>query len=71
MDRLRQQEEIFISDEIAEKLKKISPKPLPSFKTSKTGSLPEKKVPSKENPLIYQKIQVKAGGWDRTLPGQV
>ena len=48
VDRLRQQEEIFISDEIAEKLKKISPKPLPSFKTSKTGSSPEKKVPSKE-----------------------
>jgi len=48
VDRLRQQEEIFISNEVAEKLKKISPKPLSSSQTSKTGSSPKQKIPSKK-----------------------
>jgi hypothetical protein len=30
-----------------------------------------RKYRQKRNPLIYQMISVKAGGWDRNLPGQV
>jgi len=72
VDRLRQQEEIFISDEIAEKLKKISPRTIDrALKRQKQALHLKRKYRQKRNPLIYQKIQVKAGGWDRTLPGQV
>jgi len=30
-----------------------------------------RKYHRKRNPLIYQRIPVKAGGWDRLLPGQI
>lgn len=72
VDRLRQQEEIFISNEVAEKLKKISPRSIDrALKRQKQALHLNRKYRQKRNPLIYQQIPVKAGGWDRNLPGQV
>jgi len=70
--RLRQLEEIFISNEVAEKLKKISPRSIDRALTHQRQVLHlNRKYRQKRNPLIYQRIPVKAGGWDRSLPGQV
>jgi len=72
VDRLRQLEEIFVSNEVAEKLKKISPRTIDrALKRQKHALHLNRKHRQKRNPLIYQRIPVKAGGWDRTLPGQV
>jgi len=72
INRLRQQEEIFVSNEVAEKLKRISPRTIDrALKHQKQALHLNRKYRQKRNPLIYQKIPVKAGGWDRTLPGQV
>ncbi len=72
VDRLRQLEEIFVSNEVAEKLKKISPRTIDrTLKHQKEAVHLNRKYCRKRNPLIYQKIPVKAGGWDRTLLGQV
>jgi hypothetical protein len=72
VDRLRQLEEIFVSNEIAEKLKRISPRTVDrALKHQRQVLHLNRKYRRKRNPLIYQKIPVKAGGWDRTLPGQV
>ena len=72
VDRLRQLEEIFVSNEVAEKLKKISPRTIDrALKRQKEALHLNRKYSRKRNPLIYQRIPVKAGGWDRSLPGQV
>ena len=72
VDRLRQQEEIFISNEVAEKLKRISPRTIDrSLRRQKQALHFNRKYRQKRNPLIYQRIPIKAGGWDRSLPGQV
>ncbi len=72
LDRLRQQEEIFVSNEVAEKLKRIGPATIDrALKHQKEVLHYRRKYHRKNNPLIYQRIPVKAGGWDRTLPGQV
>jgi len=72
INRLRQLEEIFVTNEVAEKLKKISPATIDrALKHQKEVLHYRRKYHRKNNPLIYQKIPVKAGGWDRTLPGQV
>ncbi len=72
MDRLRQQEEIFISNEVAEKLKRISPRTIDrALRRQRKALHLNRKYRQKRNPLILQRIPVKAGGWDRTLPGQV
>ena len=72
VDRLRQQEEIFISNEVAEKLKRISPRTIDrALKRQKQALHLSRKYRQKRNPLILQRIPVKAGGWDRTLPGQI
>jgi len=72
VDRLRQLEEIFVSNEVAEKLKKISPRTIDrALKRQKETLHLSRKYSRKRNPLIYQRIPVKAGGWDRSLPGQV
>ena len=66
VDRLRQQEEIFISNEVAEKLKKISPRTIDrALKHQKQVLHLNRKYRQKRNPLIYQMIPVKAGDWDR------
>ncbi|GAH92238.1 unnamed protein product, partial [marine sediment metagenome] len=70
--RLRQLEEIFISNEVAEKLKRISPRTIDrALKHQKQVLYLNRKYRPKRNPLIYQRIPIKAGGWDRSLPGQV
>ena len=72
VDRLRQLEEIFVCNEVAEKLKRISPRTIDrALKRQKEALHLSRKYSRKRNPLIYQRIPVKAGGWDRTLPGQV
>ncbi len=72
VDRLRQQEEIFICNEVAEKLKRISPRTIDrALRRQKEALYLNRKYRQKRNPLIYQKIPVKAGGWDRSVPGQV
>ena len=72
VDRLRQQEEIFICNEAAEKLKRISPRTIDrALRRQKEALGLNQKYRQKRNPLIYQKIPIKAGGWDRHLPGQI
>ena len=72
VDRLRQLEEILIPNEVAEKLKKISPRSIDRLLTHQRQVLHlNRKYHRKRNPLIYQRIPVKAGGWDRLLPGQL
>lgn len=72
VDRLRQLEEILVSNELAEKLKRISPRSIDqALKRQKEALHLNRKYRKKRNPLIYQRIPVKAGGWDRSLPGQV
>jgi hypothetical protein len=72
LDRLRQLEEVFVTNEVAEKLKRISPATIDrALKHQKEVLHHRRKYHRKNNPLIYQKIPVKAGGWDRTIPGQV
>ena len=72
VDRLGQQEEIFISNEVAEKLKRISPRSIDrALRPQKQALHLNRKYRQKRNPLIYQRIPVKAGGWDRHLPGQI
>jgi len=72
VDRLRQLEEIFISNEVRDKLKRISPRTIDrSLRRQKETLYLNRKYRQKRNPLIYQRIPVKAGGWDRSLPGQL
>ena len=55
-----------------EKLKKISPASIDRLlKHQKEYLRLNRKYRRRKNPLIYQKIPVKAGGWDRDLPGWV
>lgn len=72
VDRLRDFGELMIPDEVAEKLKKVSPKTIDRILTHQREVLHlNRKHKRKINPLICQKIPVKAGGWDRFLTGQV
>lgn len=72
VDRLREQEEIFISNEVAEKLKRISPRTIDrALRLQKEDLHLNRKYRQKRNPLIYQMIPVKVGGWDRAGPGQL
>ncbi len=72
VDRLRVQEELVIPNEIADKLKRISPRTIDrALRRQKEALHLNQKYRQKRNPLIYQKIPVKAGGWDRVLPGQL
>ncbi len=53
-------------------MKKISPRTIDrALKRQKQALHLNRKHRQRKNPLIYQRIPVKAGGWDRTLPGQV
>jgi len=72
VERLRAFGELIVADETAEKLKRISAKTIDRALTHQKEYLHLKeKYSSKRNPLIYQRIPVKAGGWDRTIPGQL
>ncbi|MEA1965395.1 MAG: hypothetical protein U9O41_09805, partial [Candidatus Aerophobetes bacterium] len=72
VDNLRERRELRISDEVAEKLKRISPKTIGrKLKHQKEVLRRKRKYHRVNNPLIYQKIPVRAGDWDRSLVGQV
>ena len=72
VDRLRQLEEIFIPNEVRDKLKRISPRTIDrALRRQKEALRLNRKYRQKRNPLIYQRIPVKAGGWDRSVPGQL
>ncbi len=72
VDRLRQQEEIFICNEVRDKLKRISPRIIDrALRRQKEALHLNSKYRRKRNPLIYQRIPVEVGGWDRHLPGQI
>ena len=72
VDRLRQLEEIFIPNEVAAKLKRISPRTIDrALRLQKEALHLNRKYRQKRNPLIYQRIPVKVGGWDRHLAGQI
>ena len=72
VDNLRELRELLIPGEVAEKLKKISPKTIDrALKHQKQVLHRERKYHRGNNPLIYQEVPIKAGGWDRSLVGQV
>ena len=61
-----------MSNEVAKKLERISPRTIDrALKHQKEVLHLNRKYKRKRNPLIYQRIPIKAGGWDRFLPGQV
>ena len=71
VDRLRQQEELHCSDEVAEKLKKISARTIDEkLKKHKEKERLKRKYHHKIHPLLYQKIPVKLSDeWDRSQLG--
>jgi len=72
VDNLRELGELLIPDEVAEKLKKISPATIDrKLGHQKQVLHRERKHRRGNNSLIYQEIPIKAGGWDRSLVGQV
>ena len=69
---LRELGELSISDEVARKLKHIAPATIDrKLRRQKEARKLKRKYTRKHHPLIYQRIPIKAGGWDRYLPGQV
>ena len=72
IDNLRNWGELLIPNEIAEKLKKIAPATIDrKLRHQKEVLHLKRRHHQGNNPLIYQEIPVKAGGWDRSLVGQV
>jgi len=72
VENLRELGELSIPDEVAEKLKRIAPATIDRKLTHQKEVLHlKRKYGRSRNPLIYQMIPVKAGGWDRLLPGQI
>lgn len=72
VDRLRKLKELLVSAEVAEKLKRIAPATIDrKLKHQKEVLHQERKYQRKSNSLIYQKIPIRAGDWDKSLVGQV
>jgi len=73
VDRLRQFNEIVCSDEIAERLKKISPKTIDiKLKPHKEKECLKRFYSYKNNPLLYEKIPVKLStDWKRDEIGNI
>ena len=72
VNRLRRLKELIIPDGVAEKLKKVSARTIDRLLRHQREVLHlQRKHKKKRNPLIYQRVPIKAGGWDRSLPGQV
>jgi hypothetical protein len=70
VDRLRDMGELLIPDEVAEKLKRISPRTIDRKLEHQKEFLHQKRrYHRKNNPLIYQKIPIRTS-WDRCLIGQ-
>jgi len=69
---LRDLGELLIPDKVAEKLKKIAPATIDrKLRHQKQVLHRERKHHRGNNPLIYQEVPIKAGGWDRSLVGQL
>lgn len=73
VDRLQRFGELICSEEMAKKLKTISPSEIDrSLKPHKEKERLKQKYHRKLHPLLYQKIPVKiAGEQDRTIPGSI
>lgn len=72
VDNLREKGELVISDEVAQKLKKIAPATIDrKLRHQKEVLHIKRKYHRGNSPLIYQKIPVRAGGWDKSLVDQV
>ncbi|GAH72384.1 unnamed protein product, partial [marine sediment metagenome] len=72
VDNLRDLGELVVSDEVAKKLKRISPKTIDRALRHQKEVLHLKRRHHRgNNPLIYQKIPVRAGSWDRSIVGQI
>ena len=72
VDNLRDLGELLTPNEVAEKLKKIAPATIDrKLRHQKQVLHLKRKYHGKRNPLIYQRIPVRAGDWDRTLVGQI
>lgn len=70
VDRLRDFAELLIPDEVAEKLKRISPRTIDRKLEHQKEVLHQKRrYHQKNNPLIYQQIPVRAS-WEGSLIGQ-
>lgn len=71
VDRLRYFGEINVTDQVADKLKKISSATIDrKLKHQKEVEHIKRKYHQKKYPQLYQKIPVKAEGWDRIRSGQ-
>lgn len=71
IDRLRALQEISISEEVALKLKRISPATIDRKLAHQKEVIHQKrKYHQKNNPLLYQKIPIRGNDWDRALIGQ-
>jgi hypothetical protein len=72
VDNLRGKGELVIPDELAEKLKKIAPATIDrKLRRQKEVLRLKRKYHRGNSLLIYQKIPVRAGSWDRSLVDQV
>lgn len=72
VERLRKFGELQISDEVANKLKKISSATIDrKLRHQKEALSLKRKYQKKNHPLLYQKIPVRGNDWDRSLLGQV
>jgi hypothetical protein len=72
VERLRAFGELQISDETADKLKRISPKTIDrKLKHHKETIGYKRKYQAKKHPLLYHKIPVRGNDWDTSLVGQV
>ena len=72
VDRLRKFGELLVPDEVAEKLKRISPATIDrKLKRQKQALHLKRRYHGRRNPLIYQRIPIRCGDWDRTLIGQI
>lgn len=73
VDSLRQQKELACSEEVADKLKKISARTIDEkLKNHKEKVHLKQKYQERNNPLLYQKIPVKLSDeWDRSELGNI
>lgn len=72
VDRLRRFGELLVPDEVAKILKRISPATIDrKLKRQKQALHLKRRYHGRRNPLIYQRIPIRCGDWDRTLIGQI
>ena len=72
IDRLRAFGELNITDDIAKKLKTVSPSTIDiKLRHQKQVLHFKRKYHRSNNPLIYKKIPTRCGDWDKSLVGQI